>query len=156
MSEGKLRGYQTIPTSDKCNGRVNSFKIGDRDAFHCTNGNHLRNSPMNVDKTQGVNVQMSQMEHGRSHRCLQRETVQTRFNNASVYSKFAFHWIYNVVLLVAVCSVTSGQQQESRLNMRNTGESLFPVHVANYFYSNDSARLRGNTLAIYDLLISCR
>lgn len=107
-----------ISSSSECNGHVKSFiKPTNPDECQRTNGNCLRNSEIPVDKTKKGGFYETQTEFNRSQRCLKNDTiVQIRFNSVPIYSKFAFHPIILLIVILAfdVCGVANGQ--------RNPGE----------------------------------
>lgn len=133
MKEKTFFAHNTSSSSDECNGHVNNFKRISGDKFQCTNGNRSPNCEIKIDKTNEERAQIrSQMNTKRSQRCLEHNDiiVQSSFNNAPIYSKFAFHQIIHfvvVLLLFAVCSTVNGQQlRETRqITSQNTGESLY-------------------------------
>lgn len=115
-------------SSDECNGHVRSIKRTNKDEFRSSNGNRCRNLKINTDKPKvacSFAHTMPQMQCNRSQRCLSHSnTVQTSFQYAPIYSKFAFHQIvlFIVILLFTGCCVTNGQHTESQFNAQNTGE----------------------------------
>lgn len=125
MKQRKSCASDINSSSDECNGHVRSFKRTSKDEFRSRNGNRCRNSQIKSDKPKKACVHGPQMMYNRSQRCLSRNnTVQTSLRNAPIYSKFAFHRIVPliVILLFIGCYVVNGQQTDSQFNAQNTGE----------------------------------
>ncbi|XP_031634876.1 disintegrin and metalloproteinase domain-containing protein 19 [Contarinia nasturtii] len=115
---------------DMCNGKyINKFI---RDKFQCTNGNRFRKCEVKIDKTNEEDIKtLSHTKCNRSQRCLEHKSIvqSSRKNNTLFYSKFAFHRLINlmIVLLFIACTIVNGQQQlEFRQKTRNT--DIFSAH----------------------------
>lgn len=132
MKENIFSAYNTSSSSNECNGHANNFKRISGDKFQCTNGSRSPNCEIKIDKTNEERAQIRpQMNNERSQRCLEHNDiiVQSSFNNAPIYSKFAFHQIIHfvvVLVLFAICSTVNGQQLRDvrQITSQNTGESL--------------------------------
>lgn len=116
-------------TLNECNGHTDSLKENRSDKFLCENGSRSPNCETKIDKTKEERLQIQQrMEYNRSQPCLEHNIiVQSSLNDASNYSKFAFHRIIIhlivILLIFDVCYTVNGQQQESRQRTQNsTGE----------------------------------
>lgn len=122
MKQRKSYASDINSSSVECSGHVRSFKRTSKDEFRSRNGNRFRNLQIKSDKPKKACVHGPQ---NRSQRCLSRNnTVQTSLRNAPIYSKFAFHRIVPliVILLFTGCCVANGQQTDSQFNAQNTGE----------------------------------
>lgn len=139
MKQRKSCASDINSSSEECNGHVRSFRRASEYEFRSRNGNRCRNLQIKSDKPKKACAHEPHMMYNRSQRCLSRNnTVQTSLRNAPIYSKFAFHRIVPliVILLFTGCCVANGQQTDSQFDAQNTGEWV----ISGYFTAIVSPR----------------